>query len=217
VSTDAAFPIFLRLEGRRVLVVGGGAMAAQRVAQLASAGARVVVVAPEIRDEIPPRAAEVHRRPFQASDVDGAWFAVAAAPPEVNRAVAAAAEARQVFVNAVDDLSAASAWCGGVIRRGGVLVALSTEARAPALAGLLREGLDALVPQDIDQWVAEAERLRPQWKAAGVPIAERRALLLEALNALYDHPEGPERSGGSAAAESKGRPKIGFAVAPESV
>jgi uroporphyrin-III C-methyltransferase / precorrin-2 dehydrogenase / sirohydrochlorin ferrochelatase len=182
------FPLFLRLEGRRALVVGGGPVAAQRVRQLAAAGARVVVVAPEVRAEIAPHAAEVHVRAFEPADLDGAWLAVAAATPEVNRAVSRAAEARHVFVNAVDDVASASAFCGGVVRRGGVLVALSTEGRAPALAGLLREALDALLPVDVERWTAEAERVRRAWKAAGVAMAERRPLLLRALNALYPTP-----------------------------
>jgi uroporphyrin-III C-methyltransferase / precorrin-2 dehydrogenase / sirohydrochlorin ferrochelatase len=179
------FPLFLRLEGRRALVVGGGPVAAQRVRQLAAAGARVVVVAPEVRAEIASHAAEVHGRAFEPADLDGAWLAVAAATPEVNRAVSRAAEARHVFVNAVDDVASASAFCGGVVRRGGVLVALSTEGRAPALAGLLREALDALLPVDVERWTAEAERVRRAWKGAGVAMAERRPLLLRALNALY--------------------------------
>ena len=60
--------------------------------------------------------------------------------------MAAAADARQVFVNAVDDPANASAYLGGVVRRGGVTLAISTDGHAPALAGLLREGLDALLP-----------------------------------------------------------------------
>jgi len=182
------FPLFLRLEGRRALVVGGGAVAAQRVRQLATVGAQVVVIAPEVQAEIAPHAAEVHRRAFEESDLEGAWLAIAAATPEVNRAVSRAAEARRIFVNAVDDVASASAFCGGVVRRGGVVVALSTEGRAPALAGLLREAIDTLLPVDVARWTAEAERVRRAWKAAGVAMKERRPLLLRALNALYSTP-----------------------------
>ena len=60
---------------------------------------------------------------------------MAAAPPEVNREVAAAAEERRLFVNAVDDPAHASLYLGGVVRRGGVTAAISTDGRAPALAG----------------------------------------------------------------------------------
>jgi uroporphyrin-III C-methyltransferase/precorrin-2 dehydrogenase/sirohydrochlorin ferrochelatase len=181
----ALLPLFVKLAGRDVLVVGGGAMASVRVAQLAEAGARVTVVAPEVRAEVARLAAAVRRRPFRPSDLDGAWLAVAAATPEVNREVARAAEERRVLVNAVDDPETATAYTGGVVRRGGATVAISTGGRAPALAGLLREALDAILPRELARWVAAAEAQRPAWKAARVPLAGRRPLLLRELNALY--------------------------------
>lgn len=178
-------PLFLKLAGRSVLVVGGGAMAASKIAPLLRAGAAVRVVAPEVRPEIAWSGVPVERRPFASSDLDGVWLVVAAATPEVNRAVAAEAERRRVFVNAVDDPSTASAYAGGVVRRGGVTVAISTDGRAPALAGLLREGIEALLPEQLDAWVERAEGLRARWKAEGVPMPERRPRLLAALNELY--------------------------------
>ena len=88
-------------------------------------------------------------------------------------------------MNAVDDVPSASAYTGGVLRRGGVTIAVSTEGRAPALAGLLREGLEAVLPDEIESWVSEARRLRERQRLAGVPFQQRRPLLLEALNRLY--------------------------------
>jgi len=113
------------------------------------------------------------------------WAAVAAAGPEVNRRVAAAAEARRVFVNAVDDVESGSAYTAGVIRKGGVTVAISTEGRAPALAGLLREAVEALIPDEIEEWVQAAHWLRQEQRAGRVPMGERRPQLLRALNRLY--------------------------------
>lgn len=186
-SEPVLFPVFLKLQGRKVVVVGGGAMAAARIGELIRAGAHVTVVAPEIRREIfAHEGVIVSERAFAPSDLDGAWLAIAAATPEVNRDVAAAAEARRIFVNAVDDAEQASAYMGGVFRRGGVTVAVSTEGRAPALAGLLREGLEACVPDDVDAWVDVARRLREEQRAARVPMSERRPLLLRSLNRLYE-------------------------------
>ena len=183
------YPLFLKLSGRRVLVVGGGAVATAKVAALAEAGAEIAVVAPEPAPELIAAAAAgkitLARRSFDAVDLGGTWLVVAAATPEVNRIVAAAAESRRLFVLAVDDQSAASAYGAGTLRRGGVTVAVSTEGRAPALAGLLREALEAVLPDDLDAWMAEAERLRAGWREAGVPMAERRPMLLRALNQLY--------------------------------
>lgn len=181
-------PLFLKLEGRDVLVVGAGPVGATRARQLAAAGARVTVVAPEVRPEAAAVATRVLRRPFEPADLDGVWLAVAAAPGHVNRAVAEAAEARRVLVNAVDDPANASAYFPGVIRRDGVTIAVSTEGCAPALAGLLREGIEAVLPDDLATWRELAERLRREWKAQGVPMVQRRPLLLERLVALYAPP-----------------------------
>ncbi len=188
--SEELFPLFLRLTGRPVLVVGGGRVAAGKVFALLEAGARVTVVAPEVRMEILASGAAVERRPFAPGDVDGTWLVVAAATPAVNREVARAAEARRVFANAVDDPPSASAFAAGVVRRGGATVAVSTGGRAPALAGLLREALAALLPEELSQWLATAQRLRAEQRARQVPMEARRPLLLVALERLY-HPAPP--------------------------
>jgi uroporphyrin-III C-methyltransferase/precorrin-2 dehydrogenase/sirohydrochlorin ferrochelatase len=179
------FPLFLKLAGRRVVVVGGGPVAGSKLDALLAAGAAVTLVAPEIRPEVRDLPVALVERPFEPSDLDGAWFVVAAATPEVNRAVAAAAEERRLFVNAVDDPPSASAYLGGTVRRAGVTLAISTDGAAPALAGLAREGLEALLPDDLSRWTEVAATQRARWKTDGVPMAERRPLLLEALNRLY--------------------------------
>jgi len=184
----AVFPVFLKLDGRPVLVVGAGPVAAGKVRPLVDAGARVTVVAPDVVDEIAALAPQVTiaRRAFQPADVEGVWYVVAAAPPEVNRAVSHAAAARSVFVNAVDDLESANAYAGAVVQKAGVTIALSTDGEAPALAGLLREALELLLPDDLEAWMATAKDARRKWLAERVPMIERRPLLLQALNDIYE-------------------------------
>jgi siroheme synthase-like protein len=186
-------PLFLNLTGRDVVLVGAGRVAAGKLRQLLAVGARVRIVAPEIADEIaelardPQRTSlQVHRRAFVADDLDGAWLVVAAATPAVNRDVAEAAEPRHVFVNAVDDPPNASAFLSGVVRRDGVTLAISTSGEAPALTALLREVLDALLPRDLGAWLARARTERVVWRRDGVPMNDRKPLLLHALNDLYE-------------------------------
>lgn len=179
------YPVFLQLHGRDALLVGGGRVAAGKLAGLVDAGAHVTVVAPEIRSELIRPGVRIVPRPFEPADLDGKWLAVAAATPDVNRAVAQAAETRGIFVNAADDPRSASAYLGGVVRKAGVTVAVSTDGRAPALAGLLREALEAVLPDDLDQWVEAAFRLRSRWRAENVPMTERRPQLLRALEEIY--------------------------------
>lgn len=178
-------PTFLKLSGRRVVVVGGGAVAASKLDALLRAGADLTVVAPVVDRRIRDAGVCVEARPFAPRDLDGAWFAVAAATPDVNAAVARAAEERRIFVNAVDDPAHASAYLGGVVRRAGVTIAVSTGGEAPALAGVLRETLDAVLPADITRWSDCARALRADWKRHHVPMEERRPLLVQALKGLY--------------------------------
>jgi uroporphyrin-III C-methyltransferase/precorrin-2 dehydrogenase/sirohydrochlorin ferrochelatase len=76
-------------------------------------------------------------------------------------------------------------YLGGVVRRAGVTLAISTDGTAPALAGLLREAIDYMLPADLSTWTTRAHDLRQSWRARGVPMEARRPELLTALNELY--------------------------------
>lgn len=183
--SEDLFPVFLKLAGRPVLVVGAGPVAAGKIAALLPTGAELRVVAPDISDAAAALGVAIAQRPFTPKDLDGVWLVVAAAPPAVNRRVARAAARRRVFVNAVDDPANASAYLGGVVRRDGVTIAISTDGRAPALAGLLREGLGAMLPAAFDGWLRASDRLRRQWRRRATPMTSRRPELLTVLNGLY--------------------------------
>jgi siroheme synthase-like protein len=180
-------PLFLDVANREVLLVGGGRVAAGKLQQLLAAGARVRVVSPLLVAEMAgTHDVEIIRRAFQPSDLDGVWLAVAAATPEVNRQVADAAEARHIFVNAVDDPANATAYLSGVVRRDEVTIAVSTSGGAPALTALVREALEAVLPNDLADWVKTAKQQRAAWRRDGVPMERRKPLLLKALNDRYD-------------------------------
>ena len=163
-------PVFLNVARRRVVLVGGGRVAAAKLPSLVATGARVTIVAPDVREEIARSPVDVVLRAFEPSDLDGAWLVVAAATPNVN---------------ADDDPANASAFLGGVVRREGVTIAISTSGDAPALSGLLREALDAVLPGELGAWMNEARRQRVLWRRSRVLMENRRPLLLRALNRLY--------------------------------
>jgi siroheme synthase-like protein len=177
----SAYPIFLKLAGRRVVVVGAGQVGRDRATKLADAGAHVVVVAPNA----PPSDYETHEREFLATDVEGAWLVIAAATPEVNHQVRAAADARRIFTIAVDDSANCSAYGAARIDRGGITIALSSDGHAPALVALLRQALEAILPHELATWREMARRLRIEQREHGVPFRERRPRLLAALVGLY--------------------------------
>jgi siroheme synthase-like protein len=170
------YPIFLKLEGRRVLVVGGGSVAERKVGSLKQAHARVRVVAPEATQAIRQWAAEGAlewlARSFEEADVRDAWLVIAAtSDATVQRSVAVAAEARGCFVVAVDDPEHASAYSGAVVRRPPFTVAISSSGATPALTRLVREVVEHVLPSD--DTIAHAKRLRAKWLAEGMPPSSR--------------------------------------------
>lgn len=182
------YPLFLDLQGRPVLVVGGGAMGGQKALGLVAAGAQVTVVAPWVGDAVAAAAAAgqlrwVARR-FLPGDVDGVCLVIAATgEPAVNAEVARHGAAARLFVNAVDDPQSASAYSAAVLERGPVKVAFSTGGRAPAVARLLRDLVALVLPVEgeVLTWVARAEELRRTWRETGVPMGVRYGKLLQEL------------------------------------
>jgi uroporphyrin-III C-methyltransferase/precorrin-2 dehydrogenase/sirohydrochlorin ferrochelatase len=144
--TDTGFPLLLDLSGRRAVVVGGGAVATRRVRALVAAGADVLVVAPEVSDELRTAPVRVQRRPFSASDLDGAWLALACTDdPAVNEAVAVAALERRIFCVRADAAREGSARTPAVARHDGITVAVNggdDPRRATALRDAIAAGLD---------------------------------------------------------------------------
>ena len=106
------------------------------------------------------------------------------APPENALLLIGHLVRRRHFAEALDQCEAAWQRCSPEMV-GGVTVAVSSNGEAPALAGLLREALEEVLPEDLERWLAEARVQRKKWRAEGVPMPQRRPLLLPALNRLY--------------------------------
>ncbi|UHQ22321.1 siroheme synthase CysG [Lysobacter sp. 5GHs7-4] len=141
------FPLFAALRGRAVLVVGGGAVAQRKVEALLDAGAQVRVGAPALQASLVQLAEQGRIRhlpgEFVEQWLDEVWLAIAATDDvAVNRAVAAAGEARRLWVNVVDDAEASSFHVPARIERGPLQIAISSGGGAPMLARHLRERLE---------------------------------------------------------------------------
>lgn len=150
----ALFPLFADLRGRTVLVVGGGTVARRKVAALLDAGARVVVGAPALTAELAALAQDgrIRHRPgrFEPAWLDDAWLAIAATDDaDTNRAVAAAGDARRLWVNVVDDAELSTCQVPARIERGPLQIAISSGGGAPMLARHLREKLEAQLDESL--------------------------------------------------------------------
>ncbi len=175
------YPIGLNLSGRPCVVIGGGSVAARKVAALIEAGASVTVVAPEACPDLEALAGSgavaIRRRPFQPPDLDRAFVAVAATDSsEVNRAVSAAARERGILVNVVDDPGRSDFIVPAVVRRGNLCLAITTDGKSPLLARRIGERLEAEFGPEYGQfldWLGEA---RETIKRKEPDEARRRAL-----------------------------------------
>ena len=163
------YPVNLIVEGRPCLVVGGGTVAARKVEGLLACGAAVHVVAPHVSNAIHSLPGVTwEERPYRSNDLRGRRLVISAADdPTVNETVYQDAEAAGVWVNGADDPAHCSFTLPSVIRRGSLLVTVSTGGRSPALAVWLRERLERELGPEyevlLDLLAAEREEL----KAAG--------------------------------------------------
>ena len=172
------YPVFQRLDGQPVLVVGGGEVARRKVDLLRRAGARVQLVAHELHPEL--RAALADGRlehlatEFEPAQLRGMRLAIAATDDAaLNQAVSAAADAAGVPVNVVDNAALSSFVTPAIVDRAPILVAISTAGTAPVLARRLREQIERLLPAGLPHLAHFMARWRDRVRAA-VPAASRR-------------------------------------------
>jgi precorrin-2 dehydrogenase/sirohydrochlorin ferrochelatase len=156
------YPIFVDLSGRTVAVVGGGEVALRKAEGLAAAGARVRVVAPDICDALAAVAgAELRREPYSASALDGAALAVAATDdPQVNSRVAADARARGILCNVVDRPAECDFIVPSVLRRGPLVIAVSTGGASPSAAADICRSLGRQFGPAYGRWLEALARAR---------------------------------------------------------
>lgn len=148
------FPIFLKLNKRCALIVGGGKIAALRATQLIRTGASVTIVAPKVSAEIEGLAKAgsvvLIRRGFERCDLIKRYFIVIGATndPKVQQAVSEEAERCGIFCNIVDNAGLSNFYTPAVLERGDLKIAISTSGRCPPLAGRLRQYLEEAIPEN---------------------------------------------------------------------
>ncbi|MDD9211631.1 siroheme synthase CysG [Aeromonas dhakensis] len=172
-------PIFCRLDNKPVLLVGGGEVAERKARLLLYAGAQLTVVAPELDPELAELAAngsiEWLAGEFAPQQLAGKWLVVAATDRrEVNALVYQSANQARIFANVVDDPKRSSFIMPSIIDRSPLMVAISSGGKAPVLARLLREKLEALLPQHLGAVAAFAGSLRERVKGRFATMGERR-------------------------------------------
>ena len=147
------YPVFIELRNRPVLVVGGGPVAQRKVESLLEAGAAVTVVSPEVTAVLQEHSVRgeirLHLRRFLESDLDGLVLAISATDDvSLQKEVASLAASKKVLVNTVDHPALCDFIVPAVVRRGEVVIAISTSGASPALAAALRARIDGILTEE---------------------------------------------------------------------
>ena len=195
------YPVFLRLAGRRCVVIGGGEVAERKVRSLLAAGAEVAVISPSLTAGLGALAAGAPldhlARAYRAGDLAGALLAFAATDDEaLHAAIADEAEARGVLLNVADR----PRWCGfivpSIMSRGDLTVAVSTAGGSPALARRVREDIERTLGPEYERALDVLARLRRHLQDQPLSSADRHRILTGLVASdLLDRLREPDRSG----------------------
>ena len=181
------FPVFVKLEGRPVLLVGAGPIGESKIAGLLASGAEVSVVAPRATASITKWAADGklrwHQREFQPGDLDGVALVVAAVPAEVADHIYMEAQARGILCNSVDDPEHCDFYYPAVVNRGDLQIAVSTGGHSPALAQRLRQELEDQFGPEYAEWIERLGDARREMFAIEMDPDVRRERLHEIASA----------------------------------
>lgn len=176
------FPLFLKLQGRLAVVVGGGSVAEGKIPSLLAAEARVRVIAPQATERIAAWAREGSvnwtAKKFEPVDLDGAFLVIAATSAAgVNEQVYREADTRGILCNAADDPEHCHFYYSAVVRRGDLQIAISTNGKSPALAQRLRQELEAQFGAEYEAWLESLGFWREILLAGSGDAEEKRRAL----------------------------------------
>ena len=181
---ERLFPLFLKLKGRKCLVVGAGAVGQSKIASLLDAGAGVQVVAPRATAKIQgwSRKGKVRwrKREFHDADLANCFLVVAAtSSSKLHKKIFRLAKRRGVLCNVVDVPKLCDFYYPAVVRRGSLQVAVSTGGESPALAQRLRKELEAQFGPEYGDWVAELGKVRTRIRNGSTQATDKRRQLHE--------------------------------------
>jgi uroporphyrin-III C-methyltransferase/precorrin-2 dehydrogenase/sirohydrochlorin ferrochelatase len=181
------FPIFVKLAGRRCLVIGAGSVAQSKIQSLLDAGANVRVIAPHgtsvVSEWVQGGLIDWEVRKFEASDLDGVFLAVAATNSnEINKIIFREAQKRNIVCNSVDDPDNCDFYYPAIVRRGDLQIAISTAGKSPALAQKLRKDLESQYGPEYAEFVDELGKTRQELFAQPADPEERKRLLHQLAN-----------------------------------
>lgn len=196
---ERMFPMFVKLAGRRTLVVGAGAVGEGKIGSLLDTGARVRVVALQATEQVRRWAAagaiSLRQRAFRGGDLRNTFLAVAAtSSPPVNQRIYEEAQRRGVLCNVVDVPELCDFFYPAVVRRGDLQIAISTSGQSPSLARRIRRQLEQQFGPGYAAWVARLGEARREVLGSGLPAERKRQLLRRLAAGGVSDADQPQKS-----------------------
>src|SRR5262245_8004765 len=195
------YPIYLNLKGRRVVVIGGGAVAERKIESLIQAGADVYVISPEVTQRLAAlseeKAIHLELRPYQAGDCSGATLVFSATDDaEVSAAVFQEAGRAGILVNTADQPGLCDFIMPAVLHRGDIAVAVSTGGTSPGLAAELRNKIAGIIGPEYSELAEMLQEVRPEIRRRIPDAEERKALHYRILDSdIIDRLKRNDREG----------------------
>ena len=182
------YPILVDLTGKKVVVVGGGRVGQRKIETLLEHGAKVYVVSteltPGLRGFLEEERITCLGREFKREQIEGAFLVIAATDdPSLNHAVSACAQEKGILVNAVDQPLDCTFIVPSILKRGDLLIAVSTSGKSPAMAKKIREDLESLYGSEYEPFLVLLGKLREEILRKGFSQAENRTLFDRVINA----------------------------------
>ncbi len=177
------YPLFADVAGRKVLVVGGGGIAEEKITALLECEARVMVISPEVTEQIAEwerdKRLKIKRREYKAGDVKWAWLViVACGVEEVDRQIHGECVQRRILCNVVDVTDLCIFQVPAVCKRGKLQIAISTAGISPALAKKIRQDLEKQFDPAYETLLDALGELREYIKGRYPENLEKRSQIL---------------------------------------
>ena len=181
------YPILVELQGRKVLVVGGGSVAQRKIETLLEYGAHVQIISreltPVLKEHLEEKRVELLAQEFRENYMEGAFMVIAATDdPLLNQRISEKARERELLVNAVDQPSDCTFIVPSILRRGDLLIAVSTSGKSPALAKKVREDLEERFGPEYESLLILMGRLRKEILSQGRSQDENRRIFHKLVN-----------------------------------
>ena len=179
------FPAFLKLENKKILVVGGGKIAGDKISHLLDFTSNITIIAPVVEERVQSFIASnnltYYKRTYRAGDIEGFFIVIVAVDNlEIQKEIYQECQEKGVLCNAVDSIEYCDFIFPSYIKEGDLIIAFSTSGASPALSKYLRRAIEKLIPKDIASFLQELKNLRQT-----LPKGKERMRLLDAKAKEY--------------------------------